>query len=118
MGDIEEKRCARVDGTVDRTRCSFEPIARSVGLPRELQEFAEAWWGTCARVAVFLASRVHVQASVARRARGSAVDGRGVGRFAGPRFRAGEAFDLPFLIREHGRKFQLGVSEGTVWCHR
>jgi putative 4-mercaptohistidine N1-methyltranferase len=26
--------------------------------------------------------------------------------------------DLPFLIREHARKFQLGVAEATVWLRR
>lgn len=26
-----------------------------------------------------------------------------------------KTFDLPFLIREHARKFQLGISQATVW---
>ena len=26
--------------------------------------------------------------------------------------------DLPFLIREHGRKFQLSVAEATIWHRR
>jgi hypothetical protein len=25
---------------------------------------------------------------------------------------------LPFLIREHDRKFQLGVAEASVWLRR
>jgi len=25
--------------------------------------------------------------------------------------------DVPFLIREHARKFQWGCSDGTVWCY-
>ena len=26
-----------------------------------------------------------------------------------------ETHDMPFLIREHARKFQWGCSDGTVW---
>lgn len=26
-----------------------------------------------------------------------------------------DRFDVPFIIREHARKFQYGVSDGTVW---
>jgi putative 4-mercaptohistidine N1-methyltranferase len=32
-----------------------------------------------------------------------------------PSFELRRAFDLPFLIREHRRKFQLGVAEVSVW---
>ncbi len=32
-----------------------------------------------------------------------------------PHFRLQERRDLPFLIREHARKFQWSVAEGTVW---
>ena len=33
-------------------------------------------------------------------------------------FRLVERRDLPFLIREHARKFQLGVAEASVWLRR
>ena len=26
--------------------------------------------------------------------------------------------DLPFVIREHARKFQLGIAEGSTWLRR
>jgi putative 4-mercaptohistidine N1-methyltranferase len=32
-----------------------------------------------------------------------------------PAFRLAAQFDLPFLIREHARKFQYGVAQGTRW---
>jgi len=32
-----------------------------------------------------------------------------------PYFRLVRRRDLPFLIREHGRKFQLGIAEATLW---
>jgi putative 4-mercaptohistidine N1-methyltranferase len=32
-----------------------------------------------------------------------------------PDFRLRQTLDLPFLIREHRRKYQLGVAEGSVW---
>jgi len=32
-----------------------------------------------------------------------------------PAFSFREAFDLPFLIREHRRKYQWSVAEGSVW---
>ena len=35
-----------------------------------------------------------------------------------PNFRLARRRDLPFLIREHARKFQLGVSEATVWIRK
>lgn len=39
-------------------------------------------------------------------------------RILGPDFRLAGRRDLPFLIREHSRKFQLGVAEATVWVRR
>lgn len=35
-----------------------------------------------------------------------------------PDFKLVRRRDLPFLIREHARKFQLGVAEATVWLRR
>ncbi len=32
-----------------------------------------------------------------------------------PHFRLVKRRDLPFLIREHGRKFQLGIAEASIW---
>jgi hypothetical protein len=43
---------------------------------------------------------------------------------AGLRTRLGAAFeliearDLPFLIREHARKYQWSVAQGTIWRRR
>lgn len=38
-----------------------------------------------------------------------------VGEALGPRFRLAAREDLPFVIREHARKFQWSVAELTVW---
>ncbi len=35
-----------------------------------------------------------------------------------PDFRLRQRRDLPFLIREHARKFQLGIAEATVWVRK
>ncbi|EEF58777.1 putative 4-mercaptohistidine N1-methyltransferase [Pedosphaera parvula] len=35
-----------------------------------------------------------------------------------PNFDLATRKDLPFLIREHARKFQLGVSDATVWIRK
>ncbi len=35
-----------------------------------------------------------------------------------PDFQLSRRRDLPFLIREHARKFQLGVAEATVWLRQ
>jgi putative 4-mercaptohistidine N1-methyltranferase len=35
-----------------------------------------------------------------------------------PHFSLWQRLDLPFLIREHSRKFQLGISEATIWLRR
>ena len=35
-----------------------------------------------------------------------------------PHFKLMRRFDLPFLIREHARKYQLGISELTAWRRR
>jgi putative 4-mercaptohistidine N1-methyltranferase len=35
-----------------------------------------------------------------------------------PDFRLLDRVDLPFLLREHARKYQLGISEATVWLRR
>jgi putative 4-mercaptohistidine N1-methyltranferase len=35
-----------------------------------------------------------------------------------PEFQLARRRDLPFLIREHARKFQLGVAEATVWIRK
>jgi len=32
-----------------------------------------------------------------------------------PAFTLEKRVDLPFLIREHARKFQASVAEGTLW---
>lgn len=36
-----------------------------------------------------------------------------------PHFKLVKSFNMPFLLREHRRKYQWGVSEATVWrrCH-
>ncbi|HEY8967206.1 MAG TPA: putative 4-mercaptohistidine N1-methyltransferase [Candidatus Methylacidiphilales bacterium] len=39
-------------------------------------------------------------------------------RLLGPDFELVRAADLPFLIREHARKFQWSVSEATLWRRR
>ena len=35
-----------------------------------------------------------------------------------PNFRLVSRRDLPFLIREHSRKYQLGIAEATIWRRR
>lgn len=35
-----------------------------------------------------------------------------------PHFQLSRRRDLPFLIREHARKFQLGIAEATVWLRK
>jgi hypothetical protein len=35
-----------------------------------------------------------------------------------PHFELEEKIDLPFLIREHARKFQYGISCGSRWIRR
>lgn len=35
-----------------------------------------------------------------------------------PHFRLVRRRDLPFLIREHARKYQLGLAEASVWLRR
>ncbi len=39
-------------------------------------------------------------------------------RILAPHFKLARRLDLPFFIREHGRKFQLGVAEASVWVRR
>lgn len=40
-----------------------------------------------------------------------------IGEALGPRFRLAVRADLPFVIREHARKFQWSVAELTAWDH-
>lgn len=35
-----------------------------------------------------------------------------------PRFSLELRLDLPFLLREHARRFQLGISEASIWLRR
>jgi hypothetical protein len=39
-------------------------------------------------------------------------------RLLSPHFSLARRLDLPFLIREHERKFQLGVAAASVWLRR
>jgi putative 4-mercaptohistidine N1-methyltranferase len=39
-------------------------------------------------------------------------------RILSPHFKLVRRLDLPFLIREHDRKFQLGIAEAGVWLRR
>jgi putative 4-mercaptohistidine N1-methyltranferase len=39
-------------------------------------------------------------------------------RILAPHFKLARRLDLPFLLREHARKFQLGISEASVWLRR
>jgi putative 4-mercaptohistidine N1-methyltranferase len=39
-------------------------------------------------------------------------------RILKPHFKLIRRLDLPFLLREHARKYQLGISEATVWLRR
>ena len=42
----------------------------------------------------------------------------GLRRYLERDFELVESRDLPFLIREHARKFQWSVAEGTRWIRR
>jgi putative 4-mercaptohistidine N1-methyltranferase len=52
------------------------------------------------------------------------LDGAGAGTLAalreilGPTFLSRRVFDLPFLIREHSRKYQWSVAQASVWQRR
>ena len=35
-----------------------------------------------------------------------------------PDFKLSHRRDIPFLIREHARKYQLGIAEASVWLRR
>jgi putative 4-mercaptohistidine N1-methyltranferase len=39
-------------------------------------------------------------------------------RILAPDFKLSQRQDLPFFIREHARKFQLGVADASVWLRR
>jgi putative 4-mercaptohistidine N1-methyltranferase len=39
-------------------------------------------------------------------------------RILSPHFKLIRRLDLPFLLREHSRKYQLGISEASVWVRR
>jgi putative 4-mercaptohistidine N1-methyltranferase len=39
-------------------------------------------------------------------------------RILAPDFKLVRRLDLPFLLREHARKYQLGISEASVWVRR
>lgn len=39
-------------------------------------------------------------------------------RILSPDFKLARRLDIPFLLREHARKYQLGISEATVWIRR
>jgi len=39
-------------------------------------------------------------------------------RILSPHFKLIRRLDLPFLFREHARKYQLGISEASVWVRR
>ena len=39
-------------------------------------------------------------------------------RILSPHFKLARRLDLPFLIREHARKYQLGISEASLWVRR
>jgi putative 4-mercaptohistidine N1-methyltranferase len=39
-------------------------------------------------------------------------------RILSPHFKLARRLDLPFLLREHARKYQLGISEASVWVRR
>jgi putative 4-mercaptohistidine N1-methyltranferase len=51
-------------------------------------------------------------------------EGRPVHTFAAlrqilsPRFRLRKRLNLPFLIREHARKYQFGLADASVWARR
>jgi hypothetical protein len=39
-------------------------------------------------------------------------------RVLSPHFKLVKRLDLPFLLREHARKYQLGIAEAGVWSRR
>ena len=39
-------------------------------------------------------------------------------RILSPDFKLVRRLDLPFLLREHARKYQLGISEASAWVRR
>jgi putative 4-mercaptohistidine N1-methyltranferase len=39
-------------------------------------------------------------------------------RILSPHFKLARRLDLPFLLREHARKYQLGIAEASVWVRR
>jgi putative 4-mercaptohistidine N1-methyltranferase len=39
-------------------------------------------------------------------------------RVLAPHFKLARRLDLPFLIREHARKYQLGIAEASTWIRR
>ncbi len=39
-------------------------------------------------------------------------------RILAPDFKLARRLDLPFLLREHARKYQLGISEASTWLRR
>jgi putative 4-mercaptohistidine N1-methyltranferase len=41
-----------------------------------------------------------------------------LGRILSPQFRLLRRRDLPFLIREHARKYQFGLAEASIWLRR
>ncbi len=41
-----------------------------------------------------------------------------LGRRLSPAFRPHRRMDIPFLIREHARKYQLGIALGTSWVRK
>jgi putative 4-mercaptohistidine N1-methyltranferase len=42
----------------------------------------------------------------------------GLRRILSPHFKLIRRMNLPFLLREHARKYQLGISEASVWVRR
>jgi putative 4-mercaptohistidine N1-methyltranferase len=39
-------------------------------------------------------------------------------RILSPHFKLARRLDLPFLLREHARKYQLGIAEASTWVRR
>jgi hypothetical protein len=39
-------------------------------------------------------------------------------RILSPHFELARRQDVPFLLREHARKYQLGLSEASTWVRR
>lgn len=42
----------------------------------------------------------------------------GLRRILSPHFKLARRLDVPFLLREHARKYQLGISEASSWVRR